>query len=481
MKLTFVGATHEVTGSCTLLEVNGHLGLVDCGMEQGKDVYDNQDIPADICKLEFVLLTHAHIDHSGLIPWLYKNGYSGLVYATGATCSLSDIMLQDSAYIQESEAAYKNKKNQRAGRELIEPLYTVDDARAAIRNFRPCSYDEVIEVSDGVAVRFRDAGHLMGSASIEIWLQEGSNRRKVVFSGDIGNYSQPVIKDPFYIDEADFCITESTYGDRLHEAAPEDNIDFLASCLQRTLDRGGTLIIPSFAVGRTQEMLYYIRKIKLAGLVKGHHDFNVYIDSPLANKATGIYMQVDRQYLDEEILKILDEGNNPLMSPGVLISESQDESIAINNDHDPKVIISASGMCDSGRIRHHLKHGLWKPENTVLFVGYQAEGTLGRRILDGADTVRILGDEVAVRAEVLFMPGKSGHADRDGLVRWITNYKNKPGHVFVNHGDDEVVDKYRDLLISEYGFDASAPYSGACFDLISCEYDHFPEGKKINE
>lgn len=479
MKLTFIGATHEVTGSCTMIEVNGHFGLVDCGMEQGKDTYENRPVPVPLSSLEFVLLTHAHMDHSGLIPWLYKNGYKGLVYATGATCSLSDIMLQDSAHIQESEAAYKNRKNERAGRPLIEPLYTLADAQNAVRNFRPCSYDEVIEICDGVACRFRDAGHLMGSASIEVWLSEEGVTKKVVFSGDIGNYSQPVIRDPFYINEADYVICESTYGDRLHEAAPEDNIDFLASCIQKTLDRKGTLIIPAFAVGRTQELLYYIRKIKIEGRVKGHEDFKVYIDSPLANRATGIFMQVDRQYLDDDVLKILDEGHNPLMSPGVLISETQEESVAINNDHDPKIIISASGMCDSGRIRHHLKHGLWKNENTILFVGYQAEGTLGRRILDGEETVKIFGEDIAVKADVVFMPGKSGHADLNGLIKWISSYEKKPDHVFVNHGDSDVVEKYRDTLINDLGHNASAPYSGAEFDLVKNEYISFPDGVRI--
>ena len=479
MKLTFLGATHEVTGSCTMLEVNGHKGLIDCGMEQGRDVFFNQDIPVKCSELEFVLLTHAHMDHSGKIPLLYKEGYDGLIYATGATCSLCDIMLQDSANIQVSEAEYKNRKGMRAGKPPVEPLYTLEDALVAIRHLRTCNYGEIIEISEGISARFTDAGHLMGSASIELFLTEGGEHRKVVFSGDIGNYAQPVIRDPEYITEADYVITESTYGDRYHEAAPENNIDLLADCIQRTLDRNGTLIIPAFAVGRTQEMLYFIRKIKLSGMVKGHDDFKVYIDSPLANRATGIFTQVDRQYLDEEVLEILDSGNNPLMSPGVLISETQEESIAINSDTDPKVIISASGMCDSGRIRHHLKHGLWKPENTVLFVGYQSEGSLGRKILDGAEYVKIFGEEIICRAEVCFMAGKSGHADKNGLLKWINSFAEKPKMVFVNHGDDETCLSYRDCLNNEYGLLASAPYSGAVYDLIEDDYERFPTGLRI--
>ncbi|MGI6072125.1 MAG: MBL fold metallo-hydrolase RNA specificity domain-containing protein [Lachnospiraceae bacterium] len=479
MKLTFLGATHEVTGSCTMIEINGRYGLVDSGMEQGRDVFENDELPVPPEQLEFVVLTHAHIDHSGRIPLLYKNGYRGLVYGTGATCSLCDIMLRDSAHIQEKEAEYKNRKAVRAGREEVEPMYTVEDAVEAIRNLRPCNYDEKISVCEGLVVRFVDAGHLMGSASIEMWLTEENETRKVVFSGDIGNYAQPVIKDPVYIKEADYCITESTYGNRYHEAAPETNIAFLADCIQRTLDRGGTLIIPAFAVGRTQEILYFIRQIKINNIVKGHEDFKVYVDSPLANRATGIFAQVDRQYLDSEVLAIIDAGHNPLMSPGVLISESTEESIAINYDKDPKIIISASGMCDAGRVRHHLKHGLWKRENMVLFAGYQSEGTLGRFILDGASSVKIFGDEIVVNAEIVFMPGKSGHADKAGLLRWVNAFDPKPKMVFVNHGDDQAVKDFEKCIIEEYGHNASAPYSGASFDLITGEYISFPQGRII--
>ena len=481
MKLTFLGATHEVTGSCTMIEINGHYGLVDCGMEQGKDVFMNQEIPVPGSKIEFILLTHAHIDHSGRIPLLYKNGYSGLIYATSATCSLCEIMLEDCGHIQESEAEYATRKALRAGKDPVEPLYTVEDADVAISHLRPVHYNEKIQICDGLVANFVDAGHLMGSASIELWLTEGDITKKVVFSGDIGNYAQPVIRDPVYIDEADYVITESTYGDRLHEKIDMDNVHFLADCIQRTLDRKGTVVIPAFAVGRSQEMLYFIRQIKVNGLVTGHDDFKVYLDSPLANKATGIFLQVDKEYFDEEALELVNNGINPLMSPGVTLSETVDESIAINADTDPKVIISASGMCTAGRIRHHLKHNLWKPENLILFVGYQANGTLGRLLLDGVKEVTLFGDTIAVKAEIAFMPGKSGHADMDGLLTWINSFKNKPDMVFVNHGEDKVVTSYSNQLMAKYGFNVSAPFSGAEFDLAEGRYTSFPSGKPVKK
>lgn len=481
MKLTFIGATHEVTGSCTMIEINGHYGLVDCGMEQGEDIFENQEIPVNPAKLDFVLLTHAHIDHSGLIPLLYKRGYSGLVYATEATCNLCNIMLRDSAHIQESEAEWRNRKALRAGADPVEPIYTQADAERAIAGLRPCAYNTVIEIGEGVSIRFIDVGHLLGSASIEIWLNEGSSERKVVFSGDIGNINQSIIKDPQYIESADYVITESTYGDRNHEQADTDSVHYLASCIQRVLDRGGNLVIPSFAVGRTQEILYMIKIIKSSELVSGHGDFRVYVDSPLAVEATGIFLQCDRSCFDDETLDLLNRGVNPLMSPGVKLSVSTDESRSINIDKTPKVIISASGMCEAGRIRHHLKHNLFDSRNMVLFVGYQAEGTTGRKLLEGAKSVKLFEEEICVKAEIGFLPGKSGHADKDGLLRWINSFKEKPKMVFVNHGDDEVCKAYGNCLADEYGYEVSAPYSGAVFDLISDCFEDTPEGVRISK
>ena len=481
MKLTFLGATHEVTGSCTLIEINGHYGLVDCGMEQGVDVFVNVELPIAPAQIDFVLLTHAHIDHSGKLPLLYKLGCAAPIYATSATCHLCEIMLRDCAHIQESDAEWKSRKARRAGGEETAPTYSLADAEAAIARLRPLDYGQEVQVAEGVVVRYIDAGHLMGSASIEVWLSEGGVTKKLVFSGDIGNLNQPLINDPQYIHEADYVLTESTYGDRNHEKADVNNIQYLADCIQRVLDRGGNLVIPTFAVGRTQEILYFIREIKVNGLVTGHGDFPVYVDSPLANEATGIFLQCDRHYFDAKTAAMLDQGINPLMSPGVKLSVSSEESKAINFDREPKVILSASGMCEAGRIRHHLKHNLWRSECMVLFVGYQAVGTTGRKLLDGAKEITLFNEEISVQAEIGFLPGKSGHADRDGLLRWITAFDPKPAMVFVNHGDDAAMKSYANLLADEYGLNVAAPYSGAVFDLAKGVWLETPEGVPVEK
>ena len=479
MKLTFLGATHEVTGSCTLIEINGKYGLVDCGMEQGVDVFVNAELPVSPAALDFVLLTHAHIDHSGKLPLLYKLGCAAPIYATAATCHLCEIMLRDCAHIQESDAEWRSRKARRAGEAEAEALYTMSDAEAAIARLRPVNYGQELQIGEGVVVRFIDAGHLLGSASIEVWLTEGGVTKKLVFSGDIGNLHQPLINDPQYLHEADYVMTESTYGDRNHEKADVNNIQYLADCIQRVLDRGGNIVIPTFAVGRTQEILYFIREIKVNGLVTGHGDFPVYVDSPLANEATGIFLQCEREYFDEKTAEMLNKGINPLMSPGVKLSVSSEESRAINTDRTPKVILSASGMCEAGRIRHHLKHNLWRKECMILFVGYQAAGTTGRKLLDGAKKIELFNEEISVQAEVGFLPGKSGHADRDGLLRWINAFDPKPALVFVNHGDDATCKAYAATLADEYGFNVAAPYSGAEFDLAKGVWLKTPEGVPI--
>ena len=481
MKLTFLGAAHEVTGSCTLIEIGGRYGVVDCGLEQGEDTFVNHELPIPASELDFVLLTHAHIDHSGQIPLLFKQGFDGPVYATAATCHLCQIMLRDSAHIQESDAEWKTRKALRAGEPPVEPLYTGADAEAAVAKLRPVNYGEQVHIGEGVVIRFTDAGHLVGSASIEVWLTEGGETKKVVFSGDIGNLDQPLINDPQYIEEADFVLTESTYGDRLHEKGEVNNVQYLADCIQRTLDRGGNVVIPSFAVGRTQELLYFIREIKVRGLVTGHGDFPVYIDSPLANEATAVFLQCDRDCFDPETHALLDKGINPLMSPGVRLSVSSEESKQINFNKEPKVIISASGMCEAGRIRHHLKHNLWRRESLILFVGYQAVGTTGRAIRDGAKKLKLFGEDISVNAEVGFLPGKSGHADKDGLLRWICAFKRKPTMVFVNHGDAEVCESYAACLTQEHGFTVSVPYSGAEFDLLRNAYTKMPSGIAVEK
>ncbi|MCD7768360.1 MAG: MBL fold metallo-hydrolase, partial [Oscillospiraceae bacterium] len=400
MKLTFLGATHEVTGSCTLIELSGRYGLVDCGMEQGRNVFVNEPLPVPASQIDFVLLNHAHIDHSGNLPLLYKQGFRGQIFATTATCHLCEIMLRDCANIQVSDAEWKNRKARRAGEPPVELVYTMEDADGAISRLRPCGYDQPMQVGENIAVRFVDVGHLMGSASIEVYLREGDVSKKLVFSGDIGNTGQPIINDPHYVLSGDYVVTESTYGDRLHEKDERNSVQYLADCIQRVLDRGGNVVIPSFAVGRTQEILYFIREIKLADMVRGHGEFPVYIDSPLANEATGIFLQCDRHFFDSETLALLDAGINPLVFPGLKIAVSSEESKQINFDLTPKVIISASGMCDAGRIRHHLKHNLWRSECMVLFAGYQAVGTTGRAIRDGRKQIRLFGETVTVNAEI---------------------------------------------------------------------------------
>ena len=482
MKITFLGATHEVTGSCTLLEVGGRYGLVDFGMEQGKDVFVNRELPVDPAALDFVLLTHAHIDHSGRLPLLVKRGFRGGIYLTEATANLCDIMLRDSANIQMQEAEWQQRKAQRAGAEPpAEPLYDLDDVQRTVNCFRPCRIGETIGIGENVSARFVSAGHLLGAASIELWLTEDGATKKIVFSGDLGNKNLPIIRRMEHISEADYIVVESTYGDRLHETT-SNSAQYLAGVIQRTLDRGGNVVIPSFAVGRTQEMLYLIREIKNAHLVKGHGEFPVYVDSPLAVEATSIFLQCSRDCFDEPTQQLLDRGVNPLMFPGLNISVSSDESKKINDDNTPKIILSSSGMCEGGRIRHHLKHNLWRRESTILFVGYQAVGTLGRILLDGEKkTVKLFGEDIAVNAEILFMPGKSGHADRDGLLEWLGAFRNKPEMIFVNHGEDAAVEAFAGLVADRFGCRTFAPYSGTVYDLLEGRFIEQPAGVPVTK
>ena len=472
MKITFIGATHEVTGSCYYLEAAGKKFLVDCGMEQGPDYYQNQEIPVNPGDLDFALLTHAHMDHSGNLPAVYAKGFMGPIYATQATCHLCDIMLRDSAHIQMFEAEWRNRKGRRQGKPEFVPAYTMEDAMGVIQNFVPCPYEKIITPAPGISVRFVDAGHLLGSCSIELTIQEDGEEKKIVFSGDIGNLHQPLIKDPTYLHDADYVVMESTYGDRSHGERP-DYVAILSEVIQRTFDRGGNVIIPSFAVGRTQEMLYFIRQIKEENRIKGHDNFKVYVDSPLANEATTIFNEHQYDCFDEEAIALVQKGINPLMFPGLRTSITSDDSRAINYDEDCKVIISASGMCDAGRIKHHLKHNLWNEKNTILFVGYQAIGTLGRSLIEGAEDVKLFGETVHVSAEICQMPGISGHADVNGLIDWIKAFGGKPKKVFVTHGDDEVTEIFARRLNEELGLDSMAPFSGTIYDLRanSCIYE----------
>ncbi len=468
MKLIFVGADHEVTGSCHYLEAGGKHILVDYGMEQGVNVFENVELPVDEAQIDYVFLTHAHIDHSGLLPLLYARGFRGQIYATDATSDLCSIMLRDCAHIQMMEAEWKNRKAKRSdGLNVMEPLYTMEDAEGVIKCFEPCHYEQEIEVCEGIKIRFTDIGHLLGSSSIEVWLTEEGRTKKIVFSGDIGNKNLPLLRDPAYTEEADYVVMESTYGNRLHAAENPDYVKELAGILQETFDRGGNVVIPSFAVGRTQELLYFLRKIKVGRMVKGHENFPVYVDSPLAVEATGIFQDNRMECFGDEAMELAREGINPISFAGLKLAITSEESKEINFIDTPKVIISASGMCEAGRIRHHLKHNLWRPECTILFVGYQAVGTLGRLIVEGIDEVKLFGESIHIRAEIRKLIGMSGHADKNGLIEWLSGFEEKPRKVFVVHGEDSVCMEFAECLRVEYGYNTYAPYSGTEFDLLS--------------
>ncbi len=468
MILRFLGAAHEVTGSCFMLEACGKKIIIDCGLKQGEDASATQsELPFMPSTIDFVLVTHAHIDHTGRLPLMSKQGFRGTVLATKATAELCNIMLRDSAHIQEFEVEWKNRKAQRAGTPLTDPLYTMEDAVAICQRFQPCSYEETVELCPGIVVRFVDAGHLLGSSSIEVTLEEDGERRTIVFSGDIGNLNQPIIKDPTYLTKADYVVMESTYGDRNHVGEKIDHVNDLADIINNTFARGGNLVIPSFAVGRTQELLYFLRYIKELGLVKHHPDFKVYVDSPMAVEATQVFRGNVLDCFDKEAMELISAGVNPLSFRGLETSVSTDDSVAINFDPNPKVIISASGMCDAGRIKHHLKHNLWKSQNTILFVGYQSMGSLGRYILEGAKTVKLFGESIDVKAEILKMPGMSGHADQSGLLRWVSAFVPHPAKVFVAHGSKEVSDFFAEMLRNDLKIPAEAPNFKSCYDLLT--------------
>ncbi len=465
MKLFFYGANRCVTGSCHCVEVNGKRILIDCGLQQGRDELDNALFAFEPTQIDTVLITHAHIDHTGRLPLLYKRGFRGRILTTRLTADLMRIMLLDSAHIQESDAEYQNRKGQRAGRETVEPLYTTEDAVNTLQLIRTCEYGQSVEVADGVTAVFTDAGHLLGSASITLTLRENGVEKTIVFSGDIGNVDQPIIRDPQPLTGADYVVMESTYGDRNHTEV-WSYTDELAEIIDETLGRGGNVVIPSFAVGRTQELLYFIREIKDAGLVKSVPDFPVYIDSPLAKAATTVFCGDLRGYLDEDALELVRDGTHMFSFPNLHLVESTEESRMLNLDKTPKIIISASGMCDAGRIRHHLKHNLWRADSAVVFVGFQSPGTLGRRLLDGAERVKLFGEEIAVRAKVVNFQGLSSHADHDHLLEWIAHFAPKPEQVFVVHGDADVAPVFADELRS-LGFAAHAAKFTEEYDLAA--------------
>ena len=437
MNITFYGAAKTVTGSCTMVEAAGKSFLLDCGMFQGKvtdQMLNYDDFPFDISSIDFVILTHAHIDHSGRIPKLYKAGYTGPIYATNATVDLCSIMLADSGHIQEKEIEWVNKKRRRAGKKENEPMYTAQDGIDSMKLFKGVDYNQKVTIDENISFTLVDAGHMLGSSIVLLDIAENGKTERVVFTGDLGNKNMPIIKDPTYIERADHLIMESTYGNRLH-GKMEDQSEKFIDILFRTAERGGNLIIPSFAVGRTQEILYEINKYAAKEEYKDKlKNIPVYVDSPLAVNATKIFEE-NPEYYDEDALEYLLKGDNPIEFDNLHLITTSDESRALNEDPTPKVIISASGMCEVGRIKHHLKHNLYRPECTVLFVGYQATGTLGEKIQTGADVVKIFGEEIAVKAEIEYLDAFSGHADRDGLLEFIDKMQDKPKNIFINHGE----------------------------------------------
>jgi len=464
MIIEFLGAAREVTGSCHYVAFGDIRLLVDCGMEQGPDLYENQEIPVNPASINYVFITHAHIDHSGLLPLLYKNGFRGQIFATKATCELCNIMLRDSAHIQEFEAEWKNRKARRAGRPEVLPLYDMNDANGVIQHFVSCDYNSKMEVTEGLSVRFVDAGHLLGSSSIEMWIEEDGEKKKIVFSGDLGNNNRPLIKNPQFISDADYVLIESTYGTRTHEK-PVDYAAALAEVIKDTFTRGGNLVIPAFSVGRTQEMLYFLRRIKTEDLLPEFPNFEAYVDSPLSVEATNVFHKNVSECFDEETLALVNQGINPIKFDGLKVSVTSDDSKFINFDPKPKVIISASGMCEAGRIRHHLKHNLWRADSTILFVGYQVPGTLGNMLLNGAESVKLFGEEIDVRAKIVNLPGISGHADQPHLLEWLKAFGKTPKKIFVVHGEESSAVAFAESIKEQLGIEAVAPYTGDIYDL----------------
>ncbi len=438
MKIRFCGAAAGVTGSCHLVSANGHKILLDCGMFQGgaaEEAMNYEPFPFEPSEIECVIVSHAHIDHVGRLPLLVKRGFTGTIYCTGATADLLGIMLEDSAHIQEQETEWKNRKNMRAGLPAVEPLYTIDDAQAVARLVRPVTYDTLFTVNECMKAVFNDAGHILGSAIIELWVEEDGVSRKMVFSGDIGMSNRPILRDPKIIHKADCLIMETTYGDRLHENNAQ-SIKRLLDIAVETTQRGGNVVIPSFAVGRTQELIYEFNRV-----YDGHgpytellKDVHVYVDSPMAQEATEVFKNNAQTY-DNEMREFILRGDHPLDFKNLHFTKTTEESLQINFDKKPKIIISASGMCTAGRIRHHLKHNLYNPKASIVFVGYQAEGTLGRILLEGVDKVKLFGETIAVKARIHNLEGFSGHADRDALYEWLSGFEKKPKDIFLVHGE----------------------------------------------
>ncbi len=479
MNLYFEGGARMVTGSCSLLTACGKKVLIDCGMRQGADAKSDDGVFSfAVNEIDALLLTHAHIDHTGLVPLLFNRGFKGSIYATKVTRDLCTIMLADSGHIQEMEAQWKTVKARRAGRDAIQPLYTAEQGLVTAQQITPKEYDEIFEVFPGIAACFVDAGHLLGSAMIKFWIEEDGVQKQIVFSGDIGNHDRPIVRDPSEIASADYVIMESTYGDRLHPPRGDDKM-MLAGIIKQTFDGGGNVIMPAFSVGRTQELLYDLSTImreRMAGLER----FDVYVDSPLSSKATRVFAEnFNQDYFDKEAMERKRKGDDPFNFDTLHFVQSADESKALNLMPNSKVIISSSGMCEAGRIKHHLKHNLYRSECAIVFAGYQAVGTLGRRIVDGEKRVRIFGEEIGVNASIHRLQGFSGHADQNGLLEWIGAFDNKPT-VFVNHGEEEVAIGYAKLL-QQRGYNAKAPGEGDVLDLATGVLQAAPESASVRK
>lgn len=475
MKITFLGAAREVTGSNILLETETGLKiLIDCGLIQGKKAEEEKNKDPFLFnpeEIDFILLTHAHIDHSGRIPKLYNEGFRGKVYCTKATKELCEIMLPDSGHIQETETEWENRKRARQNKKLLDPLYTQEDAKKSMEVFEIVPYNEIFEFADGIRLRFKDAGHMLGSSIIELWVTEYGVTTKAVFTGDLGNSKNLLLDNPDIINRADYLVMESTYGNRIHPNLEGRGKRFL-DIVSKTLKRGGTVVIPSFAVGRTQEIVFELDKLKdkykddkeFQAEYKEVMDAKVYIDSPLATFATEVFSN-NLELFDEEVQKVIEEGNHPLDFPGLKFTQSVDESKALNELKNPKIIISASGMCDAGRIKHHLKHNIWDPNNTILFVGYQAPGTLGRLIVDGIKKVKIFGEEIAVNAEIEYIEGYSGHADQKELVNFVKGFTKTPKGIFLVHGDYDSQTALKAKILEDMDSEIYIPRYGSSYEL----------------
>jgi len=445
MKISFLGATKIVTGANFLIETKSTKFLIDCGLFQGSKPITRmnyQSFSFNPEEIDFMILSHAHIDHSGRIPKLMKEGFRGNIYSTKATADLCSIMLPDSGHIQEMENKWDNRKRRRSGEKLRKPLYTMKEAEDSLRFFKPVLYNQKIKLNQDVILRFRDAGHILGSSIIELWIKEDSKKTKLVFSGDLGRRDRPILRDPSLIDEADYLIVESTYGNKLQHPSEDDDKE-LISIINTSVKRGGNVVIPSFAIERAQDIIYELNKYYTEYIKTEDQDFlsvPVYVDSPLTVSATEIFLR-NPDCFDEDTLKLINIGNNPLDFRNLKFTRTVEESKQINFSKESKVIISASGMCTAGRIKHHLKHNLWRKESSIVFVGYQANGTLGRRIKDGEKVVKIFGEEIQVNAKICSLEGFSGHADKEGIIRWIKSFKNRPKKIFVVHGEEEATEE----------------------------------------